>query len=103
MNIGLPCFSCCCSVTKSCLTLCNLMDCSMPGSPVLSTLPEFVQIHVHGLSDAIQPSHLCNPAVLVIGNYLTDLRLMSTQKSAHTCLQQLYSKAESNENILQQC
>ena len=36
MNIGLPCFSCCCSVTKSCLTLCNLMDFSMPGSPVLN-------------------------------------------------------------------
>ena len=36
MSIGLPCFSCCCSVTKSCLTLCNLMDCSMPGSPVFS-------------------------------------------------------------------
>ena len=27
--------------------LCNPMDCSMPGSPVLHCLPEFAQIHVH--------------------------------------------------------
>ena len=25
---------CCCLVAKSCLTLCNPMDCSLPGSPV---------------------------------------------------------------------
>ena len=36
-----------CSVTKSCLTLCNLMDCSMPGFPVLHHLPESTQTHVH--------------------------------------------------------
>ena len=37
----------CCSVTKSCPTLCDLMDCSMPGFSVLHYLPEFAQIHVH--------------------------------------------------------
>ena len=37
----------CCSVTKSCPTLCNPIDCSMPGFPVLHYLPEFAQIHVH--------------------------------------------------------
>ena len=36
-----------CLVTKSCLTLCNLMDCSMPGFPVLHHLPESAQTHVH--------------------------------------------------------
>ena len=36
---------CCCSVSKSCLTLCNSMDCSAPGFPVLHHLPEFVQTH----------------------------------------------------------
>ena len=36
---------CCYSVTKSCLTLCDPMDCSTPGSPVLHYLPEFAQIH----------------------------------------------------------
>ena len=38
-------------------TLCDYMDCSMPGFPVLHYLPEFVEIHVHWVSDAIQPSH----------------------------------------------
>ena len=45
------------SVTQSCPTLCNLMDCSTPGFPVLHYLPEFAQTHVHWFSDAIQPSH----------------------------------------------
>ena len=37
----------CCSVTMSCLILCDLMDCSMLGFPVLHQFPEFAQIHVH--------------------------------------------------------
>ena len=48
---------CCCSVTQSCPTLCDPMDCSTPGLPVLHCLPEFAQIHVHWVGDAIQPSH----------------------------------------------
>ena len=44
---------CCCSVTKSCLTLCDPMDCSTPGSSVLQCLREFAQIHVHWVTDAI--------------------------------------------------
>ena len=49
---------CYCLVAKLCLTLCNPMVCSMPGFPVLYYLLEFAQIHVHWVSDAIQPSHL---------------------------------------------
>ena len=45
------------SVTKSCLTLCNPMDCSMPAFPVLHYLPVFAQTHIHWVSDAIWPSH----------------------------------------------
>ena len=37
--------------------LCDPMDCSMPGFPVLHHLPEFAQTRVHQVSDAIQPSH----------------------------------------------
>ena len=33
------------------------VDCSMPGFPVLHCFPQFAQIHVHWVSDAIQPSH----------------------------------------------
>ena len=47
----------CCSVTRSRLTLCNFMDCSMPVFPVLHYLLELAQTHVHWVSDAIQPSH----------------------------------------------
>ena len=45
------------SVTQSCLTLCDPVDCSKPGFPVLHHLPELVQTHVHWVGDAVQPSH----------------------------------------------
>ena len=45
------------SVTQSCLTLCDPMNRSTPGLPVHHQLPEFIQTHVHWVSDAIQPSH----------------------------------------------
>ena len=47
----------CCSVTLSCPTLCDPMDYSAPGFPVLHHLLELAQTHVHRVSDAIQPSH----------------------------------------------
>ena len=43
---------------QSCPTLCNPMDCSTPGFPVLHQLPEFTLTHVHSVGDAIQPFHL---------------------------------------------
>ena len=46
----------CCSVTQLCSTLCDPMDCSMPGFPVLHHLLELAQTHVHWVSDTIQPS-----------------------------------------------
>ena len=48
---------CCCWVIKLCLTLCDPMDYSMPGSPVLHYLLEFAETHVHWVYDAIQPSY----------------------------------------------
>ena len=51
------------SVAQSCLTLCEPMNCSMPGLPVHHQLLEFTQTHVHLVSDAIQPSHpLASPS-----------------------------------------
>ena len=47
----------CCSVAQWWPTLCDPVDCSTPGLPVLHCLPEFAQIHVHWVSDAISPSH----------------------------------------------
>ena len=53
-GLGLSQFS---SVTQSCLTLCNPMDCSMPVFPAHHQLPELAQTHVLRVGDAIQPSH----------------------------------------------
>ena len=44
------------SVTQSCPTLCDPKDCSMPGLPVPHHLPEFAQVHVHCIGDAISSS-----------------------------------------------
>ena len=48
---------CCCSVSKSCPTLCDPRDCSMPGFPVLQHLLKYGQTHVHWVGNLIQPSH----------------------------------------------
>ena len=45
------------SVTQSCPTLCDPMNCSTPGLPVHHQLPEFTQTHVHRFCNAIYPSH----------------------------------------------
>ena len=45
------------SVTQSCPTLCDPMNCSTPGLPIHHQLLEFTQTHVHRVGDAIQPSH----------------------------------------------
>ena len=45
------------SVTQSCPTLCDPMNCNTPGLPVHHQLLEFTQTHVHRIDDAIRPSH----------------------------------------------
>ena len=45
------------SVTHSCLTLCDPMDCSMPGFLVHYQLLGLAQTHVHRVGDATQPSN----------------------------------------------
>ena len=45
------------SVVQSCPPLCDPMDCSTPGFPVLHHLPEFAQTRVHRVDDAIPLSH----------------------------------------------
>ena len=45
------------SVAQSCPTLCDPMNHSTPGLLVHHHLREFIQTHVHRVSDAIQPSH----------------------------------------------
>ena len=76
--------SCCyCSVAKFCQTLCDPMDCSTRGSPVLHYLPEFAPIHVHWAGDTIQPSHPPPPPSPVAFNLFQHQGLFQWVSSLH--------------------
>ena len=55
-------FCCCCWVAQSCVTLCGPMDCSKPGLSVPHHFLKFAQVHVHCISDAVQPSRPLMPS-----------------------------------------
>ena len=72
-------FICFCSVTQTCPTLCNPMDCSTPGFPVLHNLPEFAQTHV----EPVMPSNhliLCGP-LLLLPSIFPSIRVFSNESS----------------------
>ena len=74
----------CCSISESCPTLCNPMDCSMPGLPVLHYLPTFAQTHVHWVSDIIQPSPpLSPPPFLLLPSIFPNIRIFSSEPALH--------------------
>ena len=52
----------CCLVAESCLTLWSPVDCGTSGSSVFHYLPEFDQIHVHWVDDAIKLFHPMPPS-----------------------------------------
>ena len=70
------------SVAQSCLTLCNPMDCSTPGLPVHHKLPKRAQTHVHQVGDAIQPSFLCQP-LLLLPSIFPSIRVFSNESALH--------------------
>ena len=74
-----PC--CCCSVAKSQLTLCEPMDCSVPGFPVFHYLPEFAQTHVH-CESVMLSNHLifCN-SLLLLPSIFPSSRLFSSESA----------------------
>ena len=72
-----------CSVAQSCPALCDPMDSSMPGFPVLQHLPEFVQTHVHWVDDAIQPSHPLSPSSPLVLNLSQNQGLFQWVGSSH--------------------
>ena len=71
---------CCCSVAKSCLTLCDPMDCSMPGFLVLHYLPKFAQTHC--IESVILSNHLnlCCP-LLFLPSFFPSIRIFSNSLS----------------------
>ena len=67
------------SVAQSCPTLCDCMNCSTPG--LLSiTNREFTQTHVHWFGDAIQPSHLLSP-LLLLPSVFPRIRVFSNESA----------------------
>ena len=65
--------------TQSSLTLCDPMDCSMPGFPVHHQLPESAQTHVHRVGDA---NHLilCCPLLLLL-SILPSITVLSNESA----------------------
>ena len=63
---------CCCAVTRSCPTLCDPMNCSTPGFPILHYLLEFAQIHACWVGDAVWPSHPLPPSSPFVFNLSQD-------------------------------
>ena len=64
----------------SCLTLHETMNCITPTSSVLHDLPEFAQTHVYQVGDAIQPSHLCRP-LLLLPSIFPSIRVSSNESA----------------------
>ena len=78
-QMGLAQFS---SVAQSRLTLCDTMDCSMPGFLVHHQLPGLTQTHVYRVSDAIQPSYpLSSP--LLLHSIFSSIRVFSNESVLH--------------------
>ena len=83
------------SFTQSCSTLCDPMDCSMPGFPVHHQLPEVAQIYVHRVSDAIQPSHPLPPPSPFAFNLSQHQGLFKWVSSSHQVVKVLESISSS--------
>ena len=92
--------TCCCLVTKSCPTLCSPMDCSTQGLSVLHYLLEFVQTHVHWVSDANQPSHPLPPSSPFAFNPSQHLGLLQWVPSSHQVAKVLELQHQSYQWIL---
>ena len=69
------------SVAQSCPTLCDPMDCSTPGLPVLHQLPELAQTHVHELM--MPYNHLCRCHPLLRPSVFPSIRVFSNKSALH--------------------
>ena len=87
---------CCCSVAKSCPTLCNPMDCSLPGSSHFHCFLEFAQIHVHWVGDAIYHLILCLP--LHLPSVFPSIRVFSSDSALRIRLPKYWSFSISPSN-----
>ena len=88
------------SVPQSCPTLCDPMDCSMPGFSVHNQLPEPTQTHVHWIGDAIQPLHPLSspsPSAFNVSQYQGLFQWLSSSHQVAKLLEFSFSNSPSNE------
>ena len=83
-------YFCCCSVAQLSLTLCNPMDCNMPGFLVLHYLPELAQTHIHWVSYAIPPSCALS-STSPPPSIFSSLRVFSNESALHIWLPMYWS------------
>ena len=72
--------TCCCSVAQSCPSLCNLMNCSTPGFPVLHDFLDFAQTHV---TESVMPSNdliLCH-SLLLLPSIFPSIRVFANESA----------------------
>ena len=76
----------CCSVAKSHLTFCDPINCSTPGFPVLHSLPEFAQTHVHWatMSSSVVPFSSCPQSIPASGSFPVSWLFASGSQSIGT-------------------
>ena len=72
------------SLNCVCPALCESMDCSMPGFPVLHYLLDFAQTHVHWFGEVMPCNHfiLCHPLHLLPSVFLS-IRVFSNESALH--------------------
>ena len=70
------------SVAQLCPTLCDSMDCSTPGFPVHHQLPEFIQTHIHQVSDPSNHLILCG-TLLLLPSIFPSIRVFSNESVLH--------------------
>ena len=68
------------SVAQLCPTVCNPMDCSMPGLPIHHQLPKLAQTQGHRAGDAMQPSHPLSP-LLLLPSIFPSIRIFSNESA----------------------
>ena len=69
-------------VTRLCPTLWDPMDHSAPGLLVHHQLLESTHTHLHWVRDAIQPSYLCHPLLLLLSVF-PSIRVFSDESALH--------------------
>ena len=73
----------CCSLTRLCLTLCDLMNINVPGCLVFHCLPEFAQTHAHWVSDESSNHLILYCPLLFLPSIFPRIRVFSNESALH--------------------